>query len=55
MKLTILTIIMILSQLGWINSAKAANPAAIRRLLETNECSGCDLSEANLYNANCAT
>ena len=51
MKLTILVIIIIFSKVGWINLAKAANLAAIRRLLETNEYLRCDLSKANLSNA----
>ena len=51
MKLTILVIIIIFPKVGWINLAKAANLAAIRRLLETNEYLRCDLSKANLSNA----
>ncbi|MCL2924747.1 MAG: hypothetical protein MGF17_09000 [Trichodesmium sp. MAG_R04] len=52
MKLTILAIIIIFCKVGWINLAKAANLAATRRLLETNECLRYDLSKANLSNVN---
>jgi|GEM_PF-2862469 len=51
-QLTILTAALLLISLGQAVPAQAANPEHIKKLLETKECSECDLSGANLSGAN---
>src|SRR6476661_8014795 len=51
-QLTIFTAALFLIFLGQAVPTKAANPEHIKKLLETKECSECDLSEANLSGAN---
>jgi uncharacterized protein YjbI with pentapeptide repeats len=42
---------LLLISLGDAALVEAADPSHVRRLLETKECSGCDLSRANLSGA----
>jgi uncharacterized protein YjbI with pentapeptide repeats len=46
-----LTAALLVISLGQAAPVKAADPSHVRRLLETKECSGCDLSRANLSGA----
>jgi uncharacterized protein YjbI with pentapeptide repeats len=46
-----LTAALLVISLGQAASVEAADPSHVRRLLETKECSGCDLSRANLSGA----
>ncbi len=46
-----LTAALLLISLGEAAPVKAADPTHVKRLLETKECSGCDLSRANLSGA----
>jgi hypothetical protein len=44
----ILATALLLISLGKVAPVEAANPEYVKRLLETKECSGCELSRANL-------
>jgi uncharacterized protein YjbI with pentapeptide repeats len=52
MKLNILVIGMLSNSILLSNAVQAYNPEDVRRLLDTNACSGCDLTGANLRGAN---
>jgi uncharacterized protein YjbI with pentapeptide repeats len=52
MKLNILLVGMFSINILLSNAAQAYNPEHVRRLLDTNSCSGCDLTGADLSWAN---
>ena len=49
MKRLLATVAVVLAMVG--SSASAFDPAHLKRLMETNECKGCELSNANLLGA----
>lgn len=52
MKVKILATAAILAPLWLTTPVKAENPEHVKQLLETKQCQGCDLSRADLTNAN---
>jgi uncharacterized protein YjbI with pentapeptide repeats len=51
-KLKNLLVVVIVSTLGFATPTQAGNPEDVKRLLETKECTGCDLKNADLSGVN---